>query len=116
MRRLRPRETASTKREAGTTVAQIIEELPDLDEEDVPQALGYAAALRSRGLRKFPRECEILLGPTASQETKKGEYVATARDHLRFGGETTRARRVLASIETSFGRSTCTNVATCWSI
>jgi uncharacterized protein (DUF433 family) len=29
----------------GMTPAQIVEELPDLDEEDVRQALGYAAAL-----------------------------------------------------------------------
>lgn len=29
----------------GMTPAQIVEELPDLQEEDVRQALGYAAAL-----------------------------------------------------------------------
>lgn len=29
----------------GMTPAQIVEELPDLDEEDVRQALAYAAAL-----------------------------------------------------------------------
>lgn len=29
----------------GMTAAQIVEELPDLDEEDVRQALAYAAAL-----------------------------------------------------------------------
>lgn len=29
----------------GLTPAQIVEELPDLQEEDVRQALGYAAAL-----------------------------------------------------------------------
>lgn len=29
----------------GMTAAQIVEELPDLQEEDVRQALGYAAAL-----------------------------------------------------------------------
>jgi uncharacterized protein (DUF433 family) len=29
----------------GMTPAQIVEELPDLEEEDVRQALGYAAAL-----------------------------------------------------------------------
>lgn len=29
----------------GLTPAQIVEELPDLEEEDVRQALGYAAAL-----------------------------------------------------------------------
>lgn len=29
----------------GMTTAQIVEELPDLQEEDVRQALGYAAAL-----------------------------------------------------------------------
>ena len=29
----------------GMTAAQIVEELPDLEEEDVRQALGYAAAL-----------------------------------------------------------------------
>lgn len=29
----------------GMTAAQIVEDLPDLEEEDVRQALGYAAAL-----------------------------------------------------------------------
>ena len=29
----------------GLTTAQVVEELPDLDEEDVRQALAYAAAL-----------------------------------------------------------------------
>jgi uncharacterized protein (DUF433 family) len=29
----------------GMTPAQIVEELPDLEEEDIRQALGYAAAL-----------------------------------------------------------------------
>lgn len=29
----------------GLTLAQVVEELPDLDEEDVRQALAYAAAL-----------------------------------------------------------------------
>ena len=29
----------------GMTTAQIVADLPDLDEEDVRQALGYAAAL-----------------------------------------------------------------------
>jgi uncharacterized protein (DUF433 family) len=31
----------------GMTPPQIVEELPDLEEEDVRQALAYAAALRS---------------------------------------------------------------------
>ena len=30
---------------SGLTTAQVVEELPDLDEEDVRQALAYAAAL-----------------------------------------------------------------------
>ena len=29
----------------GMTIAQVVEELPDLEEEDVRQALAYAAAL-----------------------------------------------------------------------
>jgi uncharacterized protein (DUF433 family) len=29
----------------GMTLAQVVQELPDLDEEDVRQALAYAAAL-----------------------------------------------------------------------
>ena len=38
----------------GMTTAQIIGELPDLDEEDVRQALAYAAALAQDELHSLP--------------------------------------------------------------
>ena len=37
----------------GMTPAQIVEELPDLEEEDVRQALAYAAALAQDELHRF---------------------------------------------------------------
>ena len=37
----------------GMTSAQIIKDLPDLEEEDVRQALGYAAALAKDELHTF---------------------------------------------------------------
>lgn len=39
----------------GMTPAQTVEELPDLQEEDVRQALGYAAALAQDELRQLRR-------------------------------------------------------------